>query len=150
MKANLAAFALILSFSSLSWAGPIEEVNEISAPRAKALAEGNVDAWTAAFASDAVLHSYSTPFRIEGRDAIRVFFASWFQVVPKRKLVARPPLSRAYGDNLVVQDGHGDYYVTDQQGKASYVALRWTVVWSKASGQWQIISQHASVLPGTN
>ncbi len=148
MKALRFDLAFVIAAISASvCAGPVEEVNEIAAPRIKALTEGNVDGWVAAYADNAVLHSYGSPFRLEGKEAIRGYFINWFQVVPKRKLIARAGLSRAYGDTLVIQDGQGDYYVTDPQGKMTYVPLRWSVVWSKASGQWQIVEQHTSRLP---
>ncbi len=141
------AVAATMSLAAPVWAGPVEEVNEIAAPRVKALAAGDADAWTAAFANDAVLHTIGSPLRLEGREAIRSYFTAWFQLYPKRKLLARAPLSRTYGDSLVIQDGHGDYYLTDQQGKTSYIPIRWSIVWSKVNGQWQIVEQHGSRLP---
>lgn len=52
--------AVILVFAGLCaevWAGPAEEVLQIADPRVKALEEGNLDAYMAAFADNAVFHS---------------------------------------------------------------------------------------------
>jgi len=145
VRSTLALITFCLA--SHAWAGPVEEVAEIATPRMKALAEGNVDAWTAAYADNAVLQAFSSPLRLEGKEAIKAYFANFFQVLPKRKLLARGSLVRSYGNDLVIQDGHGDYYLTNPQGVVTYVPLRWSVVWSKAGGQWQIVEQHVSRLP---
>ena len=49
-----------------AWAGPTEEVLQFVKPRLQALQDGDLDAYTAAYADNAVFHSSLTAFRIEG------------------------------------------------------------------------------------
>jgi len=130
-----------------SWAGPIEEVAQISAQRGKALEEGTADEYAAAFADNAVLTAALQPFRIEGKGAIRAYFAELFQQYPGRRLFARQTAARAYGDDLVVQNGYFVVYFTDQKGQVTQLPLRSSVTWAKVSGRWQIVDQHVSRIP---
>lgn len=72
MKRSVAALcALILAVLAAEiLAGPVEEVTQIAGPRLKAFHEGDLDAFTAAFADNAVVNSSSSGFRIEGKEAI--------------------------------------------------------------------------------
>lgn len=129
------------------WAGPIEEVAEIARPRLQAFEQGSVDAFTAAFADNAVLHSSFSPFRIEGKEAIRGYAANLFQLYPKRRVTIRQPMARAFGDDLVVQDSYSSIYVVNDKGESRVYDTRANTIWKKLDGRWQIISQHISRLP---
>jgi hypothetical protein len=87
--------ALLLG-TSLAWAGPIEEVTELNAKRAKAFSEGNPDAYVADFADDGVFTPSLATFRIEGKQAIRDYFASIFRTYPQRQSVGRQVISRPF------------------------------------------------------
>lgn len=144
--AVLVSFAAI-ALSAPTWAGPIEEVAEVAQPRQQAFAQGNVDAFAAAFADTAVLHSSFQPFRIEGKDAIRAYFAQLFQIYPKRWFSVRQPIARAYGDDLVVQHAYAVIHVIDEKGAPMTYHTRGNTIWKKLDGRWQIIDQHISRLP---
>jgi hypothetical protein len=60
----------------------------------------------AAFADNAVFHSALSPFRIEGKEAIRGYFVELFQLYPKRRVLPRQSAVRAYNDDLVIQNGY--------------------------------------------
>lgn len=137
----------LLGASGVGLAGPAEEVAELSAPRLEHLERGDVAAYTAAFADNAVFHSALSPFRIEGKAAIRAQFAQLFQVYPKRKALIRQPAVRVYGDDLVIQNAYAVLYLTDSGGKVRVVPSRSSTVWSKAGGSWQIVEQHISQMP---
>lgn len=143
---NVLACGLIgLSASSL--AGPAEEVAELAAPRLEYLERGDAVAYTAAFADNAVFHSALSPFRVEGKAAIRAQFNQLFQIYPKRKVLVRQPVVRVYGDDLVIQNAYSVLYLTETTGKLRVVPSRSTTVWTKASGSWQIVEQHVSPMP---
>jgi len=149
---QLVARLFILVFTGICaevWAGPAEEVLQIAGQRTKALEEGNIDAYMAAFADNAVFHSALSPFRIEGKEAIRGYFVELFQLYPKRRVLPRQSAVRAYNDDLVIQNGYTALYLTDQKGEVSAYALRTSVIWAKIGGRWQIVDQHGSRLPVT-
>lgn len=147
-QASTTFFAvLLLGFAAASWAGPAEEVAQIAGPRLQALQQGDIEGYTAAFADNAVLQSSLSPFRLEGKEAIRAYFAQLFQLYPKRRITSRPPLVRVYNDDLVVQDSYGDFHVTNEQGETMTYFLRTSMTWAKLGGRWQLVDQHASRLP---
>jgi uncharacterized protein (TIGR02246 family) len=149
MKRSIAALcALILVVLAAEiWAGPVEEVAQISGPRLKALQEGDVDAYTAAFADNAVFNSSLSAFRIESKDAIRAYFTELFQMYPRRRVFVRQQAMRAYNDDLVISNSYAVFNVTDQQGKVTALQLRSSVAWAKLGGRWQIVDQHTSRVP---
>ena len=130
-----------------SWAGPAEEVAQITGPRGKMFEEGTAEALTAAFADNAVLTSSLSGFRIEGKEAIRAYFTELFQLYPGRRLFTRQPSTRVYNDDLVIQNVYNALYLTDQQGQVTQLTLRATVVWAKVGGTWRIVEQHVSRIP---
>jgi uncharacterized protein (TIGR02246 family) len=143
-----ALFTLILVvFAGEIWAGPVEEVAQIAGPRLKAFQEGDVDAYTAAFADNAVFNSAFSAFRIEGKEAIRAHFTELFQMYPRRRAFARQQVMRVYNDDLVISTSYTVLNVTDQQGKVTAFQLRSSVAWAKLGGRWQVVDQHTSRLP---
>ena len=151
MKRSLAWLLtlVLVAISTPLWAGPAEEVLQIAGPRMRALEEGNLDAFTAAFADNAVFQSALSPFRIEGKEAIRAYFAQVFQQYPTRRVPPRQPMVRAYNDDLVIQNGYNVASLTDQTGTVRTTAVRTSVVWARIGGRWQIVDQHGSRLPVT-
>jgi uncharacterized protein (TIGR02246 family) len=146
--ATLSALILV-GVGTAAWAGPAEEVAQIAAPRMQAFEDGNLEAWMAAFADNAVLQAFMSPYRIEGKDAIRAHFAELFHMYPRRRGFVRQPLTRVYNDDLVIQDPYILVSFTDQQGHAATYGIRNTVVWAKTGGRWQIVDIHVSRLPAT-
>ena len=84
---------------------------------------------------------------MEGKEAIRAYFTELFQLYPKRRVLPRQPIVRAYNDDLVVQNGYSVLYLTDQKGQTTTYATRSSVTWAKIGGRWQIVDQHTSRLP---
>lgn len=149
MKRLIAAFStlILMSVAAQVWGGPAEEVAQIAGPRLQAYQEGNLDAFVAAFADNAVFHSSVSPFRIEGKEAIREYFTEVFQTYPKRRVLPRQPSTRAYNDDLVIQNSYVVLYLTDQRGQLTTLPLRTSLTWAKVGGRWQIVDQHGSRLP---
>ena len=149
MQRFLAALStlILMGLVAQAWAGPAEEVAQISGARAQAFDEGNLDGWVAAYADNAVLQSFYSPFRIDGKDAIRAHIAELFQMYPKRRDFVRQPVTRVYNDDLVIQDSYLVLYWTDQKGQVAAFAIRNSMAWAKTGGRWQIVDQHVSRLP---
>lgn len=141
------SLSFVLGFAPTVWAGPVEEVNEVARPRQQAFVQGNVDGFTRDFADNVVVHSSFSPFRIEGKEAVRAYIAQLFQMYPKRNFVVRQPSARVYGDDLVVQDAYSVINVINEKGEPQTYDTRANTVWHKIDGRWQIISQHISRLP---
>src|SRR5688572_33118589 len=138
---------VVVGFSRTAAAGPAEEVAQIAAPRLQALQEGNLDAYMAAFADNAVFQSAFSAFRVEGSAAIRAHFLEVFRIYPKRLVLPRQALSRVYNDDLVITNSYSVIYLTNQQGQVSVHPIRSSVVWARVGGRWQIVDQHGSQLP---
>jgi uncharacterized protein (TIGR02246 family) len=149
MKRSIARlYAVILvGLAAEAWGGPIEEVSQIAGPRLQALQDGNLDAYTAAFADNAVVQTSLFPFRAEGKDAIRAQLTELFQLYPKRRVLVRQPSMRAYNDDLVVSNSYFVLYLTNQKGEVTNVTGRTSVTWAKLGGRWQIVDQHSARLP---
>lgn len=149
MKRSISALCalMLVVLAAEIWAGPVEEVAQIAGPRLKAFQEGDLDAYTAAYADNAVVNSSSSAFRIEGKDAIRAYFTELFQTYPRRRVFARQQAMRAYNDDLVISNSYSVLNVTDQQGKVTAYHLRSSVAWAKLGGRWQVVDQHTSRLP---
>jgi hypothetical protein len=65
MKRLIAALSILMLVGGVVevWAGPAEEVAQIAGPRLQALQEGNLDAYVAAYADNAVFQSSLTAER---------------------------------------------------------------------------------------
>ncbi len=146
LVATLSAL-LLLGIAAEAWAGPAEEVAQISGPRLQALIDGNADAYVAAFADNAVFQSSFSPFRIEGKEAIRMFFVELIKTYPKRQVFIRQPTMRAYNDDLVIQDGYAVLNWSNEKGEAKMYDTRYNSIWARVGGRWQIVDQHFSRLP---
>jgi uncharacterized protein (TIGR02246 family) len=136
-----------MGFAAEVWAGPAEEVAQIAGPRLQAFQDGNLDAYVAAYADNAVVQSSLSPFRIEGKEPIRAYLAELFHIYPGRRVFIRQPLTRVYNDDLVIQNNYLVLYVTDQKGQVTALPLRSSVTWAKLGGRWQIVDTNTSRLP---
>lgn len=101
------AFCLFV-FTPIVLAGPIEESVQMSREWAKAFNEGNAEALSSLYASDAVYTSWASPFPTEGRNALRAMFAGFFRAYPTRFIAIRDVSRRAYGDTVIY---NSDNYV---------------------------------------
>jgi len=149
MKRSIALLSTLalVGLGVAAWAGPVEEVAQIAAPRVQAFQEGNLDAYMAAYADNAIIQSSLSPFRIEGKEAIRAYLTELFQIYPGRRVFVRQPVTRAYNDDLVIQNNYVVLYATDQKGQVAALSLRSNVIWAKIGGRWQIVDTHTSRLP---
>lgn len=149
MLKNLIALMIALTIASPARADSIAEVADIATPRLGMLERGDIGGYAAAFAENAVFHSALSPFRVEGRSAIRAMFVTLTENYPRRRVLVRQPVMRAYGDNVVVQNAYSVLYLTTQVGNIEVVPSRSSTTWVKLEGRWQIVDQHVSPLPRT-
>ena len=95
-------FILILGLTAIAWAGAQEAVDQSFTQRLQAIHEGNVEAAVAAFAEDATMTPSGSPFRIEGRDAIRTYYEGLFRAFPTIRVAVHQRVTRVYHDTTAV------------------------------------------------
>jgi uncharacterized protein (TIGR02246 family) len=144
----LLALISILGVSSVTWAGPAEEIAQINQQRAAANDKNDVDGFTAAFADNAVVTAFWTPFRAEGKAAIKDQFALAYQTYPTRHQIPRQMSTRVYAnDTVVVSNGYAVEYLTDKAGNTTVHYIRVSQTWVKIGTEWKIVDQHVSRMP---
>ena len=149
MKAISRVFSLLmlLGFTSVAWAGAEEDIIRIGNQRVQAYNEGNLDAVMGWFADNAVQTTLASPFRIEGKEAIRAAYASAFQNFPTRQYVPRQRIVRIFGDTTAVTNTYYTLTLVDRSGKAATTHGRLDVTYVKQGGRWLAVNQHPSLLP---
>lgn len=150
MKRPTWVFVLLMVFgmAPAAWAGPAEEIAQIGAERGKAFREGNLDRMMADYADNAVLISARDSFRVEGKEAIRGYYAKFFEQFPTRAAFGRQPSTRVYGnDTVVVQNAYLHLRLVDRAGQVTDLFTRISQTWVRQAGQWWLVDQHLSRLP---
>ena len=141
---------LLVGVAPAAWAGAAEEIAEIVRQRAQLFSEGNLEAWMAGYADDAVVTASLIPFRIEGKEALRTYYAGLFQAYPTRRVAIRQPSTRAYnGDTTAVTNDYLQATLVDRNGQATPLYLRRSITWVKQGGRWLIVDAHTSRLPAS-
>ncbi len=138
---------LLFGMASVAWAGPVEEIARVDEQAVQALNDGNLDAYMALHVDDAVLTPSGAPFRIEGKEAIRSFFAGLFQNFPTRRFVERQRTIRVYGGNTGILNGYFTFTLVDRAGNANTLHARMSVTFVKLGDRWLVVDDHASRLP---
>lgn len=149
MKKGLIVLCCAAVLPAAAWAQSegLKEIAQIAATRAKAYEQGDANGWAASYAENAVFMSSDSPFKIEGRTAIRAYFAEHFTMYPgARRYAVRQLAWRTYGDNVAAADGYYELTTTDRAGKRATAYGRVSVVYVKMDGSWQIIGQHNAPL----
>lgn len=120
-------------------------VQEMSARRNAAFEKGDADAFAADFADNAVYTSSLEPYRIEGKTAIKDFFATLFETYATRHAAGRGGSTRVYDNGTVVlNDGNAVINYTDKNGNHSAIFIRSSTTWVKMGNEWKIVDQHIS------
>ena len=148
---RLIRMSLILvvgGIASIVWAGPEEELVHVQQQRLQAYLDGNLDAYMATWAENGVLTS-STPFRIEGKDAIRAYWAEQLEAFPTRRLVIHHSSTRIYHGTTAVVNRYYIVTLADRTGKVVTRHGRDSFTWVKLGGRWLVVDQHSSPLPAS-
>lgn len=146
------ALVLLLGASPAAWAqaDPVKEVRDIGAKRGQAFTKGDADAFTADLADNVVFTSALAGFRMEGKQAVRAYFAQLFQNYPTRQTQTRQPLYRVFQNGTVVMyNYYQDQRWGDRAGYVNTAMVRQSQTWIKADGRWQLVEWHLSKMPGT-
>jgi uncharacterized protein (TIGR02246 family) len=149
---RLISLALLILVSGVvveAWAGAEEEVARAREQRVQAFNEGNLEAFVDSFADSAVVTPPGEPFRIEGKDAIRAYYAGLFQAFPTRQVATRQSTIRLYEGTTAVVNTYAGLTLVDRNGKATITNGRASFTYVKIGGRWLVVDQHSSALPGS-
>ncbi len=140
---------LLLAMAPVAWAGSAEEIDQVRKQRIQAYNEGNLEAFMATYADNAMLTPSSAPFRIEGKEAIRAAVARGFQAYPTRQGFLPQYSIRVYGGTTGVVNAYETLTLVDRDGKATthYLRESWTYV--KLGDRWLVVDHHVSRLPAS-
>lgn len=144
----LLAALILLGVASTVSAGAHDEVARVIEAREQALHDGNLEAFMAWFAEDAAVTASASPFRIEGKDALKAYYAGFFQAFPTIRFVPRQRSIRVYGTTAVINT----YYtmtLVDRGGKVTTSHGRLTITHVKMGDRWLVVDQHMSVVPSS-
>ena len=140
---------LVFGIGQGAWAGPEEEVNQVRQQRLQAFNEGNLEVYMATWADNGALTTALTPFRIEGKEAIRDYYAGIFQAFPTRRFFPRQITVRIYGGTIAVTNQYFTLTLVDRTGKVSTFQGRFSNTYVKFADGWKVVDQHTSVLPAS-
>jgi hypothetical protein len=79
----------LLGVTPVAWAGAAEDLAAIGQQRAAAFEKGDIDAYIAAFADNAVFTPSLQAFRVEGKAALKDYFSALLQTYPTRQIAGR-------------------------------------------------------------
>jgi len=141
----------LLGVTPAAWAGAAEEVAAIGQQSAAAFEKGDIDAYIAAFADNAVFTPSLQAFRVEGKAALKGYFSALFETYPMRHIAGRQVSTRVYAnDTIVVQNAYFVLTLTDKSGNVRVHNLRGSATWLKMDNQWRIVDQHISEVNGAD
>ncbi|MDH3602441.1 MAG: SgcJ/EcaC family oxidoreductase [Candidatus Tectomicrobia bacterium] len=138
---------LILSLSGITWAGVQEEVDQSFQQRLQAIHAGNAEAVAAFFAEDATMTPSGSPFRFEGREAIRTYYEGLFRAFPAVRVMVHQRTTQFYNNATAVTSTYYTVTLVDKNEQARRVHARSSVTRINLDGKWLIANQHMSQLP---
>lgn len=134
--------------SSTAPSGDRDEIIRVATAREQALQSGDLDALMAWFADDAVLTVPASPTRIEGKNALRAYYANLFEVFTKIRINMQQRSVRVYGTAGVI-NGEFTMTRTDREGKETTMRGRLSVTHVKFGNRWLVVDQHSSPAPAS-
>ena len=142
---HLAVWLLILGSSSLTMAGPKEDVAAAAQAWADAMTSHDVDRVLALYDSEAVLWGTRSPTLRDTRAALREYFNILRTVPPSYKAVLGEQRVRIYGDIAI---NTGTYTFSEvRDGKEISRPARFSFVYRNRDGRWLIVDHHSSAVP---
>ncbi|MBM4339778.1 MAG: SgcJ/EcaC family oxidoreductase [Deltaproteobacteria bacterium] len=143
---SLVIGSLFIGATPITWAGPAEDTAQMAEQWFKYFYEGNAEAIANLYARDASFWGFLSPFRVEGRDAIRAFYAGTFKMFPIRVVVKRYFYNQVY-DSTVVRNYYFTMTLGDSKGNVKSYHARANIVYMVVDGQRVIVTHHTSLLP---
>ena len=136
---------ILVSFATVAWAGPKEEVAAAASTWAGALGEDDPDKVLPLYSDDAVLWGTLSPTLRSDRAALRDYFVTAFKVLPGLKVAFGDQLIRVYGGTAVNTGYYTFSYVKD--GEAKSLPARYSFTYVKIGNSWLIVDHHSSAMP---
>lgn len=135
----------VLAAAPIAWAGDKEDVAAAAVQWAKLFVDDNPDPILALYAKDAVLWGTLSPTRRETPEALREYFIAAFKALPGHKVEFGDQLIRVYGATAI----NTGYYTfsTVKDGQTRLIPARYSFVYVKRDGRWQIVDHHSSAVP---
>jgi uncharacterized protein (TIGR02246 family) len=145
VRVALIVTLILLGTVPVALAGDMEDVRAASAEWTRVFVDDNPDPILALYARDAVLWGTLSPTRRETPQAIREYFVGAFKALPGHKVEFGDQLIRVYG-NTAVNTGYYTFsYMKD--GQPAKIPARYSFVYVKRDGKWQIVDHHSSAMP---
>jgi uncharacterized protein (TIGR02246 family) len=144
---HLLALCLVLGVSPPANAGAAEEIAQLMRELDQTFNEGNLEAYMAPYADNAVFAPPNVPFRIEGKDALRAYYAGVMQTFATHRVAPRQTTTQIYDDRTAVVSRYNHAVFVDRNGHVTNFYLRQTYTWVKLAGGWSLVEQHYSALP---
>ena len=142
---GLVVSLLILGSSSVTLAGPKEDVAAATQAWIGAMTSHDVERVLALYDSEAVLWGTRSPTLRDNPATVRDYFNILRAVPPSYKAVLGEQRIRVYGDIAI---NTGTYtFSEDRDGKSISRPARFSFVYRNRDGRWLIVDHHSSAVP---
>ncbi len=115
----LVAFSFLLAASSSASSGPSEEIAQLMQQLDQTFDEGNLDAYMAPYAENAVFAPPNVPFRIEGKDALWAYYAGVMETFPTHRVSPRQTTIQIYDGRTAVVSRYDHAVFVDRNSVAT-------------------------------
>jgi uncharacterized protein (TIGR02246 family) len=148
---RLIATAPILLFAiglcQTTWAGPEDEVHARFEEWIKTYNTNDADRLSQLYDQNArLLATGGSEKPIDGRDAIRAYFAPNFKRGPQSIVFDHDDTTNVFSD-VGIETGYYHFNVNDAEGKSVSLPSRYTFIFAKKNGTWVIVHHHSSRVP---
>jgi uncharacterized protein (TIGR02246 family) len=89
------------------------------------------------------------PYRFDGRPPFAKYLNEAVEGIASMSFGFRQPSCRVYNDTVGIVNAYDMFMGATKDGKALTIHGRTTLVFTKLSGQWKIVSAHFSAMPQT-
>jgi uncharacterized protein (TIGR02246 family) len=139
--------ACVPASSAHAQAVPIPgELEQVTEQFLEHFSKGDLDSLAGLFAADASYTPIAGPARLNGRDAIRGYYARVFAGSTSRSITPQAIRWQRYGDVMIRSADARIDQELKSGGKASTTA-RITFVYALQDGRWTIVHHHSSQQP---
>ena len=97
-------------------------------------------------AEDVEVFEY-VPYRFDGKQMFAKHVNEAYAGIVSASFGFRQPSFRVFGDTVGIVNAYGSFRGVTKDGKALSIHGRTTLVFTKQSGQWKIVSAHFSEIP---
>jgi uncharacterized protein (TIGR02246 family) len=122
-----------------------DEVAAATLKWARTLGQNDPDKVVLLYAPDAVLWGTLSPTVRANRAALRDYFVTAFQILPRLKVTLGEQLIRIYGNTAVNTGSYTFSYSRD--GEARTLPARYSFTFVKEGENWLIVDHHSSAMP---